>query len=102
METQGQRIKKIRTSLGLTQTALGADLKMSKQYFSKAETDSIVLNNKQLVILCVDHNVNINYLLTGRGEMFIKKEQPAGFKEEIKQAIQEMLASGELSKDKFY
>lgn len=75
-ETQGQRLKKIRQSLGLTQSEIGVALSMSKQYFSKAETDTIVLNNRQLVTLLVDYNVNVNYLLAGRGEMFLQQITP--------------------------
>ena len=70
MSTQGKRLKEIRQHLKLTQGELGEHLNMSKQYFSKAETDKIVLNNKQLSVLCSEYQVNINYLLTGNGNMF--------------------------------
>ena len=88
--TQGERLKQLRNSLNLTQTELGSKLNMSKQYFSKAETDTIVLNNKQLVALCVDYNVNISWLLCGKGTMFnVPKEETK--EEEMKKWFNDML-----------
>lgn len=88
--TQGERLKQLRNSLNLTQTELGSKLNMSKQYFSKAETNTIVLNNKQLVALCVDYNVNISWLLCGKGTMFNEpKEQPK--EEEMKKWFNDMI-----------
>lgn len=85
--TQGERLKQLRNSLNLTQTELGSKLNMSKQYFSKAETDTIVLNNKQLVALCVDYNVNISWLLCGKGTMFNESKES---EEELKELFNKM------------
>lgn len=46
------------------------------------------------------YNVNLNWFVSGQGEMFIK-EQPADFKSTVKQAIQELIREGELHKDDF-
>lgn len=70
MTTQGERLKKIRRKLGLSQTELGEKLGFSKQYLSNIEADRNLMNNDKLVKLLVDFNVNINYLLAGVGEMF--------------------------------
>lgn len=87
LETQGERLKQLRHNLNLTQTELGAKLNMSKQYFSKAETNTIVLNNKQLVALCVDYDVNISWLLCGKGTMFNEIQEN---KEDIKALFEKM------------
>lgn len=90
LETQGERLKQLRNTLNLTQTELGAKLNMSKQYFSKAETNTIVLNNKQLVALCVDYNVNISWLLCGKGNMFNEPVENTK-EEEMKKWFNEMV-----------
>lgn len=100
MIEQGKRLKQIRQALGLSQDDLGSVLGISKQFYSNIETDRTKLNNEKLVLLCTEYDVNINYLLCGKGEMFIK-EQPADFKSTVKQAIQELIREGELNKDDF-
>ncbi|MDO5436683.1 MAG: helix-turn-helix transcriptional regulator [bacterium] len=75
METQGSRLKKIRQLLDLSQADFGEKIGVSKQYISNLEADRNFLNNEKLVSLLVDLNVNINYLLDGRGEVFIPENE---------------------------
>lgn len=82
METQGQRIKKIRQRLKLSQDEFGKIFGISKQFVSLLEQDKTFLNNDKLVKLLLDHNVNINYLLAGVGDMFIAPEF-----EDVKQEV---------------
>ena len=96
--TQGERIKKIRQALDLTQDEFGDIFNIKRQMVSSIEKDNLVLNNDKLLKLLTDYKININYILAGIGDMFIK-EQPAGLKEEIKQTVREMLNSGELFKN---
>lgn len=99
MTTQGTRIKKIRQALNLSQDDFGAIFGIKKQMVSQIENDNnVYLNNEKLTKLLTDYKININYLLGGIGDMFIK-EQPAGLKEEIKQVVREMFESGELPKN---
>ena len=70
METQGQRIKKIRQALDLSQEKFGEIFEIGKQFVSLLEKDKTQLNNDKLVKLLLDYNVNINYLLGGFGSMF--------------------------------
>ena len=70
MSTQGERIKKIRKELRMTQSEFGKKIGMSKQYFSKVENGVVLLNNEKLVAIGDNFNVNLNYLLLGDGEMF--------------------------------
>lgn len=71
METQGERIKKIRQAIGLSQEDFGEIFSIKKQYVYSLEKDKIALNNEKLVKLLIDYKVNINYLLAGIGDMFI-------------------------------
>lgn len=71
MKTQGERIREIRTLLNLSQEELGKIFNTSKQYISKLENNLVQLNNAKMVILAEIYNVNINYILTGKGSMFI-------------------------------
>ncbi len=70
METQGQRIKKIRQALNLSQDEFGKIFDITKQFVSLLEKDKTFLNNDKLVKLLLDYNVNLNYLLGGIGNMF--------------------------------
>lgn len=74
MSTQGKRLKKIRLALNLSGEEFGAKIGVSKQYVSNLEADRNVLNNEKLVLLLVDLNVNLNYLIDGRGKMFYNEE----------------------------
>ena len=73
MESQGERIKKIRLALGLSQEDFGKIFGITKQYVYGLEKDKLALNNEKLVKLLLDYKVNINYLLAGVGEMFMQK-----------------------------
>lgn len=90
METQGQRIRKIRQALNLSQEDFGKIFDITKQFVSGLEKDKTFLNNDKLVKLLFDYNVNINYLLGGFGEMF---NAPASknIKEDILKEISEIL-----------
>lgn len=95
MDTQGKRLKKIRQALGFSQDELGAIFEIKKQFVSSIENDKVFLNNDKLVKLLVDYNVNINYLLAGIGEMFIKQDNfnlSDSEEEKIKAYVSKILA----------
>lgn len=95
MDTQGNRLKKIRQMLGLTQEQFGLKLGISKQFYSNIESDRTVLNNNKLVLLCTDYNVNTNYILAGIGEPFNPppfEEVEDEFTARVRKIIQEELA----------
>lgn len=73
MITQGKRLKQIRTELRLSQAKLGNSLGISAPSIGKAEKGINRLSNESLTKLLENHNVNINYLLGGEGDMFITK-----------------------------
>lgn len=98
--SQGQRLKKIREELRLKQDAFVAPFGFSRNFLSSVEQDKSKLNNEHLCKLLITYNVNINWLLAEIGDMFIKK-QPDNLKDEIKQAVREMIENKELFKDDF-
>jgi len=86
MESQGQRIKKIRLALNLSQDEFGKIFGITKQFVSLLEKDKTQLNNDKLVKLLLDFDVNLNYLLGGVGDMFINKSGAAQY-EDVKSSI---------------
>ena len=65
MCTQGARIRKARKNLQLSLQQLGQVLNVSKQYLSKIE------KNHKLSILISEYGINANYILVGKGNIFI-------------------------------
>ena len=88
METQGSRFKKIRKELKLSQEEIGKSINVSKQYISNLEADRNILNNEKLVSLLLYFDVNINYLLGGKGQMFNSKIGAAQY-EDVKASVLE-------------
>lgn len=93
MTTQGKRLRNIRQALCLTQEQLGTRLGISKQFYSNIETDKTLLNNDKLVLLLQYYNVNMNYLLGGKGVMFNptteKKEDKDNFAQRVRVILRE-------------
>lgn len=91
MGSQGERVKKIRQALNLSQTEFGNILGIGKQFISKIENNTSLLNNDKLVTLLVNYNTNINYILGGVGDMFIKAQQPAQDDDELAKKIKKVM-----------
>lgn len=89
METQGERIKKIRLELNMQQDKFGEGIGVTKQFISNLERNIGFLSNDKLTSLLLNYNVNINYLLAGIGEMFLNSYQLDEVKLETK--IQEVV-----------
>ena len=87
MNTQGERIKKIRQELNLSQDEFGGLFNIQKQMVSSLENDKLKLNNEKLVFLCENNNININWLLCGKGEMFITAQPSSQDKTELVQTV---------------
>lgn len=59
----GERIKELRTSLGLNQIEFGRNLPVSKQSVSNWENGNILPSIDMLVKICNTYNVSADYLL---------------------------------------
>ena len=67
----GTRLMTVRKGKNLTQQAFASALGTSAGYISEAEAGKSVPGGSLLTSLCRIFNVNINWLLTGEGPMYI-------------------------------
>lgn len=100
INTQGKRLKKIRQVLNINQEDLAKAINLPKQIIANIEADKVLLNNEKLIALGENFNISLNYLLLGKGEMFIKNSS-SEIKDYIKQSLKEMFQTGELNKEFF-
>ena len=91
MSKQGERLKKIRFVLKLTQQQLADKLGVKSQAVSKVEKNLNGLRNESLIILFKKYNVNLNWLITGQGEMFNSHEKDSDLDKKIEQKIAEAM-----------
>ena len=70
----GQRLKKIRKALRLKQKEMAKVLGIAPSSFSEIETGITGINTDLYQALSEKFNINIEYLVNGRGEMFYTSE----------------------------
>ena len=68
--TQGERIKEIRTALGLTLEKFGDKLGVTKVAISNIEKGNRNLTEQMIKAICREYNVNYDYIIYGTGEKF--------------------------------
>lgn len=90
MTTMGIRLKKIREALHLKQSELGAVFDCSYAFISAVENDKSKLSVENLIKLLVKYDVNINYVLAGKGNMFNEPLEDTK-EEEMKKWFNDML-----------
>jgi len=74
------RVKQLRTEgLNISQRALGKAIGLSDSGISAIESSSRSVTEKHIKILCLEYNVNEEWLRHGKGEMFndLSKEEEA-------------------------
>ena len=76
----GDRVKKIRTSVGITQTKFAGRIAVSTSYVSEIETKVKEPNERAIRLMAAEFNVNENWIRTGQGAMF-KEDVNAYFSE---------------------
>lgn len=69
--TQGERIREVRKTLGLTLEKFGDRLGIKKAAVSKIEKGENSLTDANTKAICREFNVDYMWLTTGDGEMFI-------------------------------
>jgi len=74
--TPGERLKKCRKLLKLTQDELGKKIKSSHSFICSVEKNKFSMGAEFLYELNRQLNVNINWLLAGDGPMFLNVERP--------------------------
>jgi len=69
METPGQRLRIIRTSLDMTQKALGERLGLSWYQVKNMELGTVKVSSAMAKLVYYETGYNADWLLTGEGEM---------------------------------
>ena len=72
--TQGERIKDVRNSLGLTLEKFGEKLGVTKTAISRLEKDERSLTEQMTKSICREFGVDYMWLTTGEGEMFVETD----------------------------
>jgi len=67
------RFRQARMALGLNQTIIAKTLNIQPSFISNIEKGLKAPPKRLLELFCEQHNVNLNWLFTGEGEMFIQK-----------------------------
>ena len=90
METQGSRLKKIRKELKLSQEEFGKQLGLTRAAIAAVEADNNKFSNDVLCKLILTFDVNVNYLLVGKGNVFNAPEFEQ-VKDELAQQVRKIL-----------
>lgn len=72
--TQGERVREIRKSLGLTLEKFGEKLGVKKNAISQIETGRNSLTDQMTKAICREFCVDYIWLTTGEGEMFVDSD----------------------------
>lgn len=72
--TQGERIKDVRNSLGLTLEKFGEKLGVTKTAISRLEKCERSLTEQMTKSICREFSVDYMWLTTGEGEMFVESD----------------------------
>ena len=70
-----QRFKEIRKALNMTQTAFGIEIGKKLRTIQDYETNKRVITESVVILLKEKFNVNIDWLRTGHGSMFLENKQ---------------------------
>lgn len=87
LDGSGERLRKIRKSLGLTQNELATILKTSHGHISGMEKDKKNITDSTIDLLFLKCNVNENFIRNNQGEMF----NSAPIEDEIASAVSDLL-----------
>lgn len=72
--TQGERVREVRKSLGLTLEKFGEKLGVKKNAISQIETGRNSLTDQMTKAICREFNVDYIWLTSGDGEMFLESD----------------------------
>lgn len=71
---QGEQVKEIRKSLGLTTEKFGEKLGIQRSAVSKIENGRCALTDANIKAICREFGVDYIWLTTGEGEMFVDSD----------------------------
>ena len=72
--TQGERVREVRKTLGLTLEKFGEKLGVKKNAISQIETGRNSLTDQMTKAICREFGVDYIFLTTGEGEMFVDSD----------------------------
>lgn len=72
--TQGERVKEVRKSLGLTLEKFGEKLGVGKTAISNIEKGNRNLTEQMTKSICREYGVDYMWLTSGEGEMFVESD----------------------------
>lgn len=75
MTSQGNRIKELRKSLGLTQEKFAAQIGIKRNSLSQIEIGTNSLSPQNMLLICKEWNVSEEWLRDGVGEMFVSADR---------------------------
>ena len=70
VSTTSNRIKAVRKALGISQKEFCGGIYLSRSFYAKIETGTRNPNERVYELICTKYNVNKDWLITGKGEMF--------------------------------
>lgn len=85
----GKRVRKIRLQKGISQEQFGELIGIKKAAVSKIENGDNSLSRSNLISICKQFNINEEWLLYGKGEMFI----PESRENEIRRFFENAISS---------
>lgn len=85
--TQGERVKKIRKTLGFTLEQFGEKVGVTKQTVSRIENGINNVTDQMTKSICREFNVDYIWLTTGEGKMFVEND------DEFRKKIDHIMAS---------
>lgn len=72
--TQGERVREVRKTLGLTLEKFGEQIGIKKAAVSKIEKGENSLTDANIKAICREYGVDYIFLTTGEGEMFVDSD----------------------------
>lgn len=98
MDTLSERIKWLRTRMGLSQSAFAQEVRVSRGYISRVENGTLPANDRFVRLVCGRFGVSEAWLTRGRGAAFLSQDadaRAAAF-EEIARAFAPVLSGEEI------
>ena len=85
-----ERIKKIRSELKLSVAKMADEMNIPSRTFVSYESDGRTPSLEFLAQLCKTFDINANWFITGKGNMF-NEQQPYANNEELEQKVVEVM-----------
>jgi transcriptional regulator with XRE-family HTH domain len=95
--TVSERIKEIRTTLGISQREFSKRIYITQSFYGDLELGKKTINDRIIQLICTQFNVNKDWILTGENSMFsspppdIRRERLIEIYNELPEWLQDCL-----------